>query len=521
MEGYELSSSLGRENSKVRDTNMFERHVMARLVSRPLLGWHLDVNSTILGEASLRLALRALAIVGLIGLLPLVCAPAIAQKSDPKKARESLAKKTDALKSANERAETLKLDVESIRKERERLNTKLLDTAASIQKSEERMAAIESRLGELEEQERIVRGSLNQRKGQIAKLLGSLQRMGRDPPPVMITQREDALAMVRSAMLLAAAFPGLRSQALALANRLNELVRVMTEIREEGERLKSETKRLSDARTRLSGLMAEKKQTLAERQAELSEVQRMAAEISQNVDNLNELIVKLDEAVTRHTGLQEHNRKLKVAAALNVDKDDAEPSKLDPKSPTLPLRKEPLPIAPSGEEETQLAVLAPKSLGLAVKPNPGRIQPAIPFHLAKARLPMPAFGKRILSFGERTKYGNNSKGIVLNTRYLAQITSPCDGWIVYAGKFRSYGQLLIINAGGGYHVLLAGLSQIDVRPGQFVLAAEPVGTMSGARASTKKSSGSSSPVLYIEFRKDGQPINPEPWWVRGNQKAQG
>ncbi len=64
--------------------------------------------------------------------------------------------------------------------------------------------------------------------------------------------------------------------------------------------------------------------------------------------------------------------------------------------------------------------------------------------------------------------------------FAAQVTSPCDGWIVYAGEFRSYGQLLIMNAGGGYHVLMAGLSQIDVQPGQFVLASEPVGTMSGA-----------------------------------------
>ena len=64
--------------------------------------------------------------------------------------------------------------------------------------------------------------------------MSALQRMGRNPPPVLITQREDALEMVRSAMLLSAAFPELGTQAKALTARLTELVRVMTEIRSAG-----------------------------------------------------------------------------------------------------------------------------------------------------------------------------------------------------------------------------------------------------------------------------------------------
>ncbi len=102
---------------------------------------------------------------------------------------------------------------------------------------------------------------------------------------------------------------------------------------------------------------------------------------------------------------------------------------------------------------------------------------------------------------------------MFETRHGAQITSPCDGWIVYAGPFRSYGQLLIINAGGGYHILLAGMTRIDAQPGQFVLAAEPIGTMSEAVPTVKQSSSETSPVLYVEFRKGGRPIDPASWWV--------
>jgi septal ring factor EnvC (AmiA/AmiB activator) len=101
------------------------------------------------------------------------------------------------------------------------------------------------------------------------------------------------------------------------------------------------------------------------------------------------------------------------------------------------------------------------------------------------------------------------------------VVSPCDGWIVYAGEFRSYGQLLIINAGGGYHILLAGLSQIDVQLGQFVLTGEPVGVMSTAGRTTPGKAQDNAPVLYIEFRKDQRPIDPDPWWADASRKVQG
>jgi septal ring factor EnvC (AmiA/AmiB activator) len=93
--------------------------------------------------------------------------------------------------------------------------------------------------------------------------------------------------------------------------------------------------------------------------------------------------------------------------------------------------------------------------------------------------------------------------------------------VVYAGPFRSYGQLLIINAGGGYHVLLAGMSRIDVSPGQFVLAGEPIAEMGKPAMPDQSSDDSSRPVLYVEFRKDGKPIDSGPWWAETSEKVQG
>jgi septal ring factor EnvC (AmiA/AmiB activator) len=95
--------------------------------------------------------------------------------------------------------------------------------------------------------------------------------------------------------------------------------------------------------------------------------------------------------------------------------------------------------------------------------------------------------------------------------------------VVYAGNFRSYGQLLIINAGGGYHILLAGMERITVELGQFVLTGEPVAVMgNAARLASVAAFDTSHPILYIEFRKDGNAIDPTPWWATSeDEKARG
>ena len=110
-----------------------------------------------------------------------------------------------------------------------------------------------------------------------------------------------------------------------------------------------------------------------------------------------------------------------------------------------------------------------------------------------------------------TKAGIHAKGITLETRRRAQVITPYDGVVLFAGPFRGYGQLLIIEYGDGYHILLAGMDRIDAAVGQSLLAGEPVGTMTDA----------SSPELYVELRHDGQPINPLPWLTAGKGKGQG
>jgi septal ring factor EnvC (AmiA/AmiB activator) len=405
----------------------------------------------------------------------------------PDEARKRLESDKGRLNATHKRSRELEADVDKIAAERRRINATLVETGKLILRSEAQLTLIESRLGELETQERHVRATLEERHETIAALLAAMQRMGRNPPPVMITQREDALSMVRSAMLLAAAFPGLREQASALAEQLKDLARVTGSIRSEREKLKAETARLSEARTRLGELQETKRRSLAEKQAELDSVRDAAAKIAKNVGELSDLIARLDKEVAERTGLGTYEQE---AAAQQA------------------------------KEGAPAAVLAPSGKSVAMQ-APGRIKPGVPFMQAKGQLQLPAHGRRVLVFGERTQHGTLSKGLGLQTRHGGQVVSPCDGWVVYAGEFRTYGQLLIINGGHGYHILLAGLSQIDVQFGQFVLIGEPVGVMSAAVKGSQTNSQDNGPVLYIELRKDGRPIDPDPWWSEASRKVQG
>ena len=129
------------------------------------------------------------------------------------------------------------------------------------------------------------------------------------------------------------------------------------------------------------------------------------------------------------------------------------------------------------------------------------------FMAAKGRIPYPVKGNIIKKYGDPVEAGVTSRGITIRTRPNAQVISPYDGTVLFAGPFRGYGQLVIIEHGDGYHTLLAGIGRLDTSVGQSLLAGEPVGIMVAQ----------SKPTLYIELRKNGQPINPAGWLKQGNK----
>jgi septal ring factor EnvC (AmiA/AmiB activator) len=367
----------------------------------------------------------------------------------------------------------LKHEIQNLGENRRELNQALIDTANRLRTVERRIAETEDRLKPLDDNERAIRRSLEGRRAAIAEVLAALQRIGRSPPPAIIVRPEDALAAVRSAMMLGAVVPGMRVQAEALAADLAELVRIRKDIAQEKARLQRDMAALTEERQRIALLSEERQRKQAETEKALEAERQHAAALARQVDNLKDLIGKVEQS------LDSANRAARNAAGAGTEEK-----------------------AKSGRQD------------LAALKDPGRLVPAVAFAAARGHLPLPVNGVRIREFGQHDTLGGTEKGLTIATRVGAQVTAPCDGWVVYAGPFRNYGQVLILNGGGGYHVVLAGMERISVDVGQFVLTGEPVAVMgTGSQSPGALVPSTSQPNLYVEFRKDGTPVDPSPWWA--------
>jgi len=403
---------------------------------------------------------------------PASSAPPSAEAEIIKQREQELDATRAQQKNAAELQQKLKAEIAAIGQDRSRLNTQLIDIATQVRSIESRIGDAEARLRPLDLREQQIRTILDSRRSEVVEVLAALQRAGRRTPPALLVRPEDALQSLRTAILLGSVVPELRARAETLATDLTELVSVRKTIASERDRLAGDRDRLQDEQTRLDALVEERQRKQSGIEKDLEAEGARAIALSKQVDSLQGLIGKME---------QDLKSAAKAAAIASLQ---GTPASADGK-PNL------------GELK-----------------NPARLSPAIAFAATKGLLALPVNGVKIREFGGSNGAGGVEKGISLATRAGAQVTTPCDGWVVYAGPFRSYGQLLILNAGGGYHVLIAGMGRISVNIGQFVLTGEPVATMgTTSQVASILATNASQPVLYIEFRKDGTPIDPGPWWA--------
>jgi septal ring factor EnvC (AmiA/AmiB activator) len=372
----------------------------------------------------------------------------------------------------------LKREIESIGDDRRKLNGEVIEAAARVRHVEQQVAMTEARLAPLDEREEALRKSLDARRDVLAEVLAALQRIGRHPPPAIMIKAEDALQSLRSAMLLGALLPEMRHEAAGLVVDLTELVRMRKTIAEERGKLAADLDAIAEDHARLALLLDQRQRKQAEIDGTLAAERQRAADLGRQAEDLKELMGRLEQ---RLDGPGRAARASDEKKALDIRPD------------------------------------------LAALKDPGRLAPAVAFVAARGMLPLPVNGIRIKEFGGSDGLGGTEKGLSIAARPGAQVTAPCDGWVVYAGPFRNYGQLLILNAGGGYHVLLAGMERISVDLGQFVVTGEPVAIMGGrVQTAAILAIGSGQPVLYVEFRKDGTPVDPGPWWAASeSEKVRG
>lgn len=439
----------------------------------------------------------------------LLAVPVLAQTPEaPPAAKEPASKdalrgiETDIEKSGFEQRR-LTYEIENLSTEAQGLRAALIDAARKVREAEERLAEQERSLEALGKQEAALRRSLQARERVTGEVLAAMQRIGRKPPPALLVAPEDVLSAMRAAILLGAVLPEMRDEAMILIADL----RTLTELRRQSavatEQLRRERDGIATERTRMAALVEARQSQIALSKEQLEQEKARVATLTREARSLRDLISRSENEIVGNARAVEIARR-----------------------------------APAPKSTTVVASLRPDATR-----EPVRLQPRQSFAERRGQMPLPASGTILRQFGQPDGLGGAERGITISSNPNAVVTAPADGWVHFAGPYRGYGHLLIINAGNGYHVVLAGMDRLSVEIGQFVLAGEPLGFLGATPAlsqaeAAKKAGGAtgeggqsaapapnssaapnpasglgvSRPALYVEFRKDGSPVDPSPWW---------
>ncbi|MEQ8355309.1 MAG: peptidoglycan DD-metalloendopeptidase family protein [Kiloniellaceae bacterium] len=374
------------------------------------------------------------------------------------------------------------------------------------------MTAAEQTLTALSAEEKDKADDLAERRDQLGQTLGALQRLALQPPESALARSTQPVDSARAALLLRIAVPKLEVQAKRLRAELGDLAVLRTRIAIERDDLAAATAALGAERDRLASLLARKAELQASAEAESGAAQIRIARLAEEARDLRELTERI-EAEARATEDRrlgaEHRRQEQLRLAV----EQAEARK-------EALRQQRAEAADRAGAQAERAREAAEAASRQVEQESQQVArltkpPSLrPFPETQESLTLPVRGEVVRLYGQESDAeGGTFKGISIRSRAGAQVVAPFDGKIAYAGRFRGYGLILIIDHGGRYHTILAGFDRIDAVVGQWVLAGEPVARMSDSTGG--------NPELYLELRRTGQAINPLPWLATNDDKVRG
>jgi septal ring factor EnvC (AmiA/AmiB activator) len=394
-------------------------------------------------------AFRAFALGALIALGAGGAAPVAAQtgdrtgKPDPRKLKEV----EERIKRERKAAAELAKRTAAIRREIQALRDKLVRGAMATQARETTLTRQENELRQLEAKEKAAAADFKVRQQQLAEILAALQRLSLRPPVTLASRSDDANDAVRSALLLRSLIPELERRAERLKQEIEAYAKLKEAVRARRHTVADADSALAREKQALFVLLEQKQALLSETEQEQAANAARLAALTQEAQDLRELIAKLQKDKATHKGT------------------------------------------------------APRTAALT-EPDKGKIRS---FAGARGKITLPAAGNVTFRFGSEEKFGEFNKGLMIAARRGAQAIAPFDGQVVFAGPFRGYGRILIIEHRDGYHSLIVGLARIDVSVKQWVLAGEPVGIVG--------EHDSQGAQLYVEIRHNGRPIDPATWFL--------
>lgn len=405
-----------------------------------------------------------------MGVLALMLRPVMA--ADVSKA--DLAKMEREVQAQNLEHKKLQAQATQISLELTRISKDMIASAKQIQSSEEKISRMESELETLRADLKKAEENFVVEDDNLIKTLSALQNLALKPTEALFVQPLTPVEIIRSAMLLREAVPYLQENAARIRKDLEKIENQKNLVEKQVARIIRQKKILENEHEQMKALVQRKSKIRNAVEIKSvkakKKVERLASQANDLRDLLNKLEKQRQEKLRRQ---EEERRRLAELKAAEARRAAEETKKLEEKQRADLIKFKPEVINEVGEN----------------------------FVKAKGHLLRPARGPVVTAYGEQMSKGVTSKGIIIKTRSQAQVISPYDGTVIFAGPFRGYGNLIIIEHGQGYLSLLAGLEEVDCELGQMLLAGEPVGQM--------PESGDTR--LYVELRKDNHPINPLTW----------
>lgn len=388
----------------------------------------------------------------LISALAPLClmAPAFAQDDVT---QEDLKTYEERLQEERQKLAALEAARETARTDMSEVNKQLLAAAQESLRREEQAAKIERKLVVLQVEERDARAQLMSDREDLKEILIALVATSRKRPPALVTHPDRATNAIEAAIVMRDLADRLEVRSEELAVKIREYADLTEQVQREKDRLDAAEDKLSEKEQEIQRLAAIKRAAFEDVSDEAEELQRRIDALAAKSETIRALLAEIEA-----------------------------------NAPPPPSRKPPVLTSDNGKgPDSPIAVAVLNRLGL------------------------PAAGQIVQDYGDALPSGRKAEGITVRTRASAQVVAPADGEIVFSGPFRSYGQMLILRTGDGYHIVLSGLADVYGARGQSVLAGEPVGQMSDQEEFPSD--------LYMELRKDGTPVDPAKWMSRTAGRA--
>ena len=470
--------------------------------------------------------------------LTLAAAGAQAQAPDPAAADRRLRELEDQLKKSRAEHEEIQRKAREISDELGQIRSDMVNAARAAQESEELLSELETQLEDLKNLEADKGETLRRRSQQMTGVLTALQRLAWRPTEALIAQPQSPADTVRSAILLRAAVPQIQRSAENLKGEIDMMAHLRSDIIAQKQRIATTATRLEGEHTRLKDLWIRKSSLQTAALAESDAAERRLRALAGEAEDLRDLLARLDQDKQRReaeaaakVAAERAAREAEIAAkraareaelaaqkAAHEAEIAAKKAEKDRKEREMAEARAAHEAEVKAQAEAREKELAAQKAARAAESAAREAAASRPtsseksFSQGQGRMPFPARGHIVARYGQTNDMGVVNKGLQIATRKNAQVIAPYDGQVVFSGPFRGYGLLLIIEHSEGYHTLLAGMGRIDATVGQRLLAGEPVGIMGEDEA---------KPTLYVELRRNGQPVNPLPWLTAQKSKVSG